>query len=136
MKKFIIIIFILIASNAVFSQDFVDRIEDTPNCGLDFKNYYKCLNSDSTFHFIEINLASFPSQFEKKFFINLVYQNKAIVSIDSDLSKEKINVKSNRNNSWEFIKKNLEGIICRTYNANQNFTQIDKQNWLEKNTKK
>jgi hypothetical protein len=134
MKKFLVIIFILVASNTVFSQDVV--IVDTPNCGVDFNTYYKFLNSDSTFYNIEINLTSLPSPFEKSFFIYLVNRNKVIRSTDSDLSKEKIIVISNNYLSLGFVTKQLNEIICKTIYANQNFTQEEKQNWINKNTKK
>lgn len=105
------------------------------NCEINFKAYYKFIKSDANNYFYEIDLGKFSTQFEKSYFMNQVYNNNVLVSIDSDLSKSKIQIMANIFHSEKKIFENLESIILNTETANSSFTQLEKQNWMNSKRK-
>jgi hypothetical protein len=134
MKKIFVLIIIMTFTVGLFAQQ--KNVQNTKaNCEVNLKAYYKFAKSDANNYFYEIDFAKFPSQFEKSYFMNQVYKNSVLVSIDSDLSKSKIQIMANIAHTEQKILENIEDLIYKTVNANNTMTITEKQNWLNSSSK-
>jgi hypothetical protein len=133
MKKVLALMIVMTITCSLFAQQSNSGIKK--NCDIDLKSYYKLTKSDANNYYYQIDFSKFSTKFEKNYFMNLVYKNGVLVSIDSDLSKAKINLMANVFHSEQKIIENLEDVIYKTVNANTTFTDVEKQNWMSLNSK-
>lgn len=128
MLKYIFITIFLLNFNNIFSQE--------QRNSYNFGNaYYLLTNSDDVNNFYVVDFSKFPSNFEKIYFKNLVYKNKVIVSIDSDLTKGTAKFQSNKIYDTAIVKKNFDEMVEKTINANTTMDALQKEEWIKKNTK-
>lgn len=132
MKKILSLILVLTISCSIYAQQ---QSGNKPSCDVNLKSYYKFVKSDANNYYYQIDLTKFSTQFEKSFFMNQVYKNNVLVSIDSDLSKNKIQIMSNIAHTEQKIIENIEDVIYKTVSANSSYSPQDKQNWMTSNTK-
>ena len=134
MKKILTLILVMTLSCTLFAQK-QNNSGNKQSCDINLKSYYKLSKSDANNYYYEIDLSKFSTQFEKYYFMSLVYKNGVLVSVDSDLSKSKIQIMGNIAHTEQKIIENIEDVIYKTVSANTSFTAQDKQNWLTSNTK-
>lgn len=133
MKKVLVLMIVMTITCGLFAQQSNSGIKK--NCEVDLKTYYKLTNSDANNYYYQIDFSKFTTKFEKNYFMNLIYKNSVLVSIDSDLSKAKMNLIANIFHSEQKIIENIEDVIFKTVNANSTFTELEKQNWMTSNIK-
>lgn len=104
--------------------------------GFNFDNsYYLLAKSDNTNNYFVVDFSRFPGRFEKIYFKNLVYKNKIIVSIDSDMDKGVAWFQANKVYDLATVKLNFDEMVEKTLNAGTHLDNIQKEDWLKKNTK-
>jgi hypothetical protein len=96
-----------------------------------------CLHktSDQSANYFAIDLEKLPSRFEQVYFINLVFDRKDIVSIDSDFEKDHLWLKAHKSFDVKEILDAFTSLKQKTDKANQEFSEQKKTLWLETNSK-
>jgi hypothetical protein len=103
---------------------------------IDFAGKFSVLAvSDEKNNYFIADFAKLPSQFEKVYFINLVFGTGKVVNIDSDLSSGKVWFLANKKYSASEIGVLLDQLKEKTGKANSTFTDEQKEDWLKKNDK-
>lgn len=116
-----------------------DSEDDYPLLIIDHQEFEEqfCLfkTSDSKANYFAIDLDKLPDAFSKAYFMDLIYQQKKIVSIDADFDKNYLWFKSFKLYAPEEILKQFSQLKTKTDHAVENFSDEKKSLWLKVNNK-
>lgn len=90
---------------------------------------------DADYDYYAINLSRLADDFRKAYFLNLIYQEKIIISIDSDLNKGQLWVKASSIYSKDEVTCLLDELKEETEAASKGFTDDEKEKWMLKHKK-
>jgi hypothetical protein len=103
---------------------------------LDFEGkFYLLAVKDAVNNYYMADFSQFPDKFERVYFINLVYKSDKIVSIDSDLSQDRIWFQVNNKYSGKEAGAQFDQLREKTLNAATTLTSEEKASWMKKNNK-
>jgi hypothetical protein len=112
-----------IPSQLVFYQD-------------DFGDRFAVLvEEDYEYNYFVTDLTKFPGKTERMIFLNLVFKDDMVISIDSDISKEQLWLKAPADRSPQDVTCHLDDLKTESETQAGLMNESEKAQWLEKNEK-
>jgi hypothetical protein len=103
---------------------------------LDFDGkFYKLAVVDAVNNYYMADFTLFQDQFERVYFIDLVYKSVRIVNIDSDLSQDRVWFLVNKKYSGKEAGDEFDLLREETLKASARLTTQEKESWMLKNSK-
>lgn len=138
MKKFMMLLFI-IASATAFSQDFAETGQEELKLMFrqsDFGDRFAVLaENDDQYNYFVTDLTKFSTRIEKVFFLNLIYQDHTIISLDSDISKDQLWFKAVADLPDHEVSCMFDDLKEEAIRKTAAMSEQEKAVWLEKNDK-
>jgi hypothetical protein len=104
--------------------------------GISFGDHFSLMVlSDATNNYYLVDFTWLESKFQKVYFMNLVFGEKKIVNIDSDLGQDRIWFLSNKKNSEQEITDLLLSLKQKTDRKSEEMTAAEQEAWLKANNK-
>jgi hypothetical protein len=128
-KPFLALCFLVIASAGVFAQSGVNLVFDQSGFGNKFS---VLVTSDSDYDYYAADITKLPARFEKIYFLNLVYNEQKIFSIDADITKDQLWFKAYKTYKENEITCLFDDLKSKTIEADKSFTDDQKADWLAK----
>jgi hypothetical protein len=91
--------------------------------------------SDNTNNYFLVDFSRLKDKYEKVYFMSLLFQDRKVVNIDSDLKLDKLWFLSNKMYSVEEINNLLQNIKDQTIKNSNSLTVEQKSQWLLENDK-
>ena len=98
-------------------------------------NFSLLVATDNSYDYYATDLSKLESDFRKTYFLNLLYQEKRIISIDSDLKKDYLWVKASSIYTGEEVLCLLNEMKEETMTAANHMTAEEKQVWMQQHKK-
>ena len=90
---------------------------------------------DNRYHYFVTDLTEFSSRVERTYFLNLVYEDHQIISIDSDLSKDQLWYKAPLSLPEDDVISMLDDLRRQAINKVNAMTDLERASWMEKHSK-
>lgn len=102
----------------------------------DFGDRFAVLaESGDVYHYYALDLTKLSSWIEKAYFLNLVYSDGSLISIDSDIDKDQLWIKAPTGLEEKDAICRLEDLKEKAVNEVEAMTEVQRSAWLEKNKK-
>jgi hypothetical protein len=138
MKKIFVLLFLVLSAPA-FSQDLSRNEEYQPVLYFEQdafgENFAVMAEADDNYNYFAIDLTKFTTWMERTYFLNLIFSDNTLISIDSDISKEQLWVKAPMDIAETDAICSLEDLRQEAISATGMMSQEEKQAWLDKNKK-
>jgi hypothetical protein len=104
--------------------------------GISFGDQFSLMViSDATNNYYIVDFSKLPTKFQKVYFMNLIFGEKKVVNIDSDLSQERIWFLSNRNTPEEEVTNLFLSLKQKTDEKSAGMSAAEQEAWLKSNNK-
>jgi hypothetical protein len=104
--------------------------------GISFGDQFSLMVlSDETNFYYLVDFSQLRTKFQKVYFMNLVFGEKKIVNIDSDLSQDRVWFLSNNKNSVKEITDLFLSLKQKTEGMSEKMTTAEQEAWLKVNNK-
>jgi hypothetical protein len=90
---------------------------------------------DASRRYFLVDMTSFPSRFEKIWFLNLVFADDMIVNMDSDLSQDRMWFMAFKTYPKQDVLDHFEALKKKTLDAREKMTSEEKAKWMAKHDK-
>jgi hypothetical protein len=97
--------------------------------------FYLLAVKDAVNNYYMVDFTQLPEKFERVYFVNLVYKSDKIVSIDSDLSQDRVWFLVNNKYSAKEADAQFDQLREKTLKAATTLTAEEKANWMARNDK-
>ena len=145
MKKASVLCFLLLTFTCLFVKGQQDGPVTINPGDPAFREKFSQLSFEGKFYTLAVRdqvnnyyMADFtllPGRFEKVYFINLVYTSDRIVSIDSDISQDRLWFMVNNKYTDSEAAVEFDALKEKTLATSVSLTQDEKEEWIKKNDK-
>jgi hypothetical protein len=141
MKKFLLTLFtILLPVTGLLAQDIYINPQDSSfrakYATVEFGDRFAVLVlSDQAHDYYLVDFSQLTGEFEKVYFMNLVFKGDKVVNIDGDLTRDRIWFSAVKGSGEEAIRNYFTGLKKKCERASESFTETEKTEWLKKTNK-